>query len=79
MIVKKLYTLKKPYVTPLIAYEDIEDDEKEWLLAGSPNTGGGGDFGGGGGDPDDDDDERDGDALDLDFRMDFVINDGPQI
>ena len=79
MIVKKLDILKKPYVTPLIAYEDIEDDEKDRLLAGSNNDAGGGDFGSGGGDPDDDDGERDGDALDLDFSMDFVINDGPQM
>ena len=78
MIVKKLYTLKKPYVTPLIAYEDIEDD-MDCLLAGSDHSGSADGLkpgqGPGGGDPDPEEE----DALNLDFSMDFVINDEPQL
>ncbi|MBO7051334.1 MAG: hypothetical protein J6W24_01560 [Prevotella sp.] len=79
MFVKKLDILKKPYLPPRIAFEEIEEEEKDWLLAGSDNSGGNGDFGDGGGDSNGDEDERDGDALDLDFSMDFVINDNSQL
>ena len=72
---KAFETVRNVYVTPQVVFEELEADEKEMLLAGSDNTGGGGDFEPGGGD----DDPPEEDALDLDFSMDFVINDEPQL
>lgn len=73
---KAFETVRNVYVTPQVVFEELEVDEKDMLLAVSENTGGGGDFKpGDGGDPNPDED----DALDLDFSMDFVINDEPQL
>lgn len=86
MFVKKLDILKKPYLPPRIAFEEIEEEEKDWLLAGSDNDGEGGDFVDGGGDPTPSipglpvvTPPAGGSSLDIDFTMDFVINDGPQL
>lgn len=79
MLVNRYNILKKPYVSPLIEFEELEEDELDGLLDTSPNTGGAGDYGDGGGDSSDDDGDRDGDALDLDFSMDFVVNDELQL
>jgi len=80
VLLNRYNILKKPYVPPILEFEEIEEEETDRLLDGSPNTGSGGDYGSGtGGDPDDDDGERDGNALDLDFSMDFVVNDELQL
>ena len=69
---KEFNILKKPYLPPRVEFEEIEADEREMLLAGTDNTGGGSGEKPGGGD-------EDLDALDLDFSMDFVVNDEPQL
>lgn len=68
---KEFNILKKPYLPPRVEFEEIEADEREMLLAGSDHEGGGSGEDDGGGD-------EDLDALDLDFKMDFVVNDEPQ-
>lgn len=75
MFVKKQNILKKPYLPPRIEFEELEEDERSWLLANSTNTGSSGGLKPGGGDPNPDEEE----SLDLDFTMDFVVNEGPQL
>ncbi len=70
---KRLKISKKIYVSPLVEFEEIEQDELDMLMAGSDNSGGGGDLKPGGGDT-----TPEEESLDLDFTMDFVINDEPQ-
>lgn len=77
MIVKKLYTLKKPYIPPRIFFEELEEDGLEMLMD-SLNSGGNSDPEDGEGD-DDPTPPGGASALDLDFSMDFVINDEPQL
>jgi hypothetical protein len=78
VLVNRYNILKKPYVSPIIEFEELEEDELDGLLDTSPNTGGAGNLKPGGGDPDP---EEEGESLDLDFTldMDFVINDEPQL
>ena len=73
---KEFNILKKPYLPPRVEFEEIEADEREMLLDGSENTGSVDDYGGDG--------ENQGggegrNSLDLDFSMDFVVNDEPQL
>ena len=86
MFVKIQNILKKPYLPPRIEFEELEEDERSWLLAGSTNDGTGSDYGDGGGDPTPVIPELPvvtppaaGSSLDMDFTMDFVINDEPQL
>lgn len=74
VLIKEHDILKKPYLAPRISFEEIEEDEREMLMAGSDNTGGGGDLQPGGGD-----EVPEENSLDIDFSMDFVINDEPKI
>ena len=79
MILKKEFNiLKKPYLPPRIEFEEIEADEREMLMisqddANTPNP------------PPSPYTDPDlpppptGASLDLDFSMDFVINDEPQL
>jgi hypothetical protein len=69
---KEFNILKKPYLPPRVEFEEIEVDEREMLLAGSDHEGSGSGEEDGGGD-------KDLDALDIDFSMDFVVNDEPQL
>lgn len=71
---KAFETVRNVYVTPQVVFEELEADEKEMLLAGSDNTGTEESWKDGDGD-----DDPTEDALDLDFSMDFVINDEPQL
>ena len=79
MFVKKLDILKKPYLPPRIAFEEIEEEEKDWLLAGSDHSGSADGLKPGQGPGGGDSDPEEEDALSLDFSMDFVINDEPQL
>ena len=73
MLIKEHDILKKPYLAPRISFEEIEEDEREMLMAGSDNTGGGSGHGtgtGGNSDP-----GRNGQHS---LELDFVINDVPE-
>lgn len=75
MLVKDLYILKKPYVAPLVEFEELEEDGMDKLMGPSVDSGSGGDYE----KPDPDNSDEDPDALDLNFSMDFVVNDEPQL
>ena len=70
---KEFNILKKPYLTPRVEFEEIETDEREMLMM-STDDGSVDDY---------DDGEGQGgegrNSLDLDFSMDFVVNDEPQL
>ena len=76
MLVNRYNILKKPYVPPIIEFEELEQDELDILQTISQTDG-----------AVDDPDEGDGDgdlknkqtAFDFDFSMDFVVNDEPQL
>lgn len=80
MMKKRLKISKKIYVSPLVEFEEIEQDELDMLMisqddAETPNPPSG---------PSDPDlpgppPPAGQSVYDLDFSMDFVINDGPQI
>ena len=75
---KEFNILKKPYLPPRVEFEEIEADEREMLMmstddANTPNPPPS---------PYTDPDlppPPNGASLDLDFSMDFVINDEPQL
>ena len=70
---KEFNILKKPYLPPRVEFEEIEADEREMLMT-STDDGSVDDYGGGEGQ------EGEGrNSLDLDFSMDFVVNDEPQL
>ena len=52
MLIKEHDILKKPYLAPRISFEEIEEYEREMLMAGSPNGAGGSGNQGGNGDND---------------------------
>ena len=66
--------MKKPYLPPRVEFEEIEADEREMLLDGSYNTGSGDNYNQGEGEG-----GEGRNSLDLDFSMDFVVNDEPQL
>ena len=68
---KKLKISKKIYVSPLVEFEEIEQDELDMLMI-SQTDGDGEDYGES---PETDPDPT---STDFDFTMDFVINDVPQ-
>ena len=76
---KEFNILKKPYLPPRVEFEEIEADEREMLMM-STDDGSGDDYGSGesqgGGDDRTDPNQH---SLDLDFSMDFVVNDEPQL
>jgi len=80
---KRLKISKKIYVSPLVEFEEIEQDELDMLMAGSDHSGtidydeegGGSQTPGGSGNPGG---RPKPTSLDMDFSMDFVINDEPQ-
>lgn len=76
LIKEKNILLKKIYLPPRVAFEEIEEDELDMLMAGSDTTGGSGDLQPGKGSQEDPEEEN---SLDIDFSMDFVINDEPKI
>ena len=71
MMKKRLKISKKIYVSPLVEFEEIEQDELDMLMISQDDG------------TVDDLDEGDGDgdlkkkqhSVDMDFSMDFVIND----
>ena len=71
MLVKDLYILKKPYVAPLVEFEELDEDLMDDAEQGSVTPG--------------EDDESDEDpfktpsSLDLDFSMDFVVNEESEL
>lgn len=71
---KEFNILKKPYLPPRVEFEEIEADEREMLMMstddGSVDDYDDGEGQGGEGRPKQN-------SLDLDFSMDFVINDEP--
>lgn len=73
LIKEKNILLKKIYMPPRVAFEEIEADEREMLLAGTDHEGSGE------GEKPGDGSDEDLDALDLDFSTDFVVNDEPQL
>ena len=74
MLVNRYNILKKPYVSPIIEFEELEEDELDILQTISRNEGSGDDYDYGEGQ------EGEGrNALDFDFSMDFVVNEEPQL
>ena len=73
MMKKRLKISKKIYVSPLVEFEEIEQDELDMLMIsqddGTVKDKQEGEGQGG---------EGRGESLDLDFSMDFVINEVPQ-
>jgi len=81
VLIKEYDILKKPYLAPRIEFEEIEEDEREMLMAPSY---GGVNQGGSGKDPDLPDDPNSPFSLDADLGLtsnssdnsdDFLIND----
>lgn len=75
MFVEKQNILKKPYLPPRIEFEELEEDGMDKLMGPSVDSGSGGDYE----KPDPENSDEDPDALDLNFSMDFVVNDEPQL
>ena len=79
VLIKEHDILKKPYLAPRISFEEIEEDEREMLMAGSNNDAGG--SGTSGGDTGDNEmssmdvifEEPSSDLLST--QSDFIIND----
>ena len=76
MLVKDLYILKKPYVAPLVEFEELEQDDMEMLMISqtdgeTPNPGAGTIN-----DPNLPPPPAPS-SLDLDFSLDFVVNEEP--